>query len=368
MQHKIRNLFVSALFVAILASGFLFTVLHEPNAVSAYERRKLAQPPVLAVKTLVNGKFSAALDAYAPDQFVLRDSFRALASATRLYLFRQQDTNDVYLADSGVYKLEYPYKPASVEKALEKIRAIFAQLPDGARAFYAVIPDKNYYTAAQNGYPALDYDALFQQVHNGLDGITGIDLTNVLSAGDYYYTDTHWRQERLSAVYDKLAASMELTLRFSDTDWTEQTALNSFYGVLYGQLALPVKPDSLVFLSSEATEHATVYNLEKQDYESVYTTKNASNMDPYDVFLSGAASFLVIENPDAASDRELVLFRDSFGSSIAPLFIPEYKKITLVDLRYITSAILPQYLTFSGNQDVLFLYSTLILNSGEILR
>ena len=35
-----------------------------------------------------------------------------------------------------------------------------------------------------------------------------------------------------------------------------------------------------------------------------------------------------------ATDRELVIFRDSFASSLAPLLMEQYAKITLVDIRY----------------------------------
>ena len=42
-----------------------------------------------------------------------------------------------------------------------------------------------------------------------------------------------------------------------------------------------------------------------------------------------------MENPKAETNRELVIFRDSFGSSIAPLFAEGYKKITLLDIRYL---------------------------------
>ena len=58
-----------------------------------------------------------------------------------------------------------------------------------------------------------------------------------------------------------------------------------------------------------------------------------------------------------------MLFRDSFGSSIAPLLIENYRKITLIDLRYINSELLSEYVEFN-NQDVLFLYSGVVLNQN----
>ena len=97
----------------------------------------------------------------------------------------------------------------------------------------------------------------------------------------------------------------------------------------------------------------------------VYLAKCFSGMDGYDVFLSGVQSVITIEVNNAPSDRELIIFRDSFGSSIAPYFLGAYSKITLIDLR--SSVDWWNYVTLS-NQDVLFLYSTKILNNGSALQ
>lgn len=77
-------------------------------------------------------------------------------------------------------------------------------------------------------------------------------------------------------------------------------------------------------------------------------------------------SLLTIENPHAA-DRELIVFRDSFGSSLVPLLAEGYRRITLVDIRYLASARLADFIEFNG-QDVLFLYSVPVLNNSETLK
>ncbi len=76
---------------------------------------------------------------------------------------------------------------------------------------------------------------------------------------------------------------------------------------------------------------------------------------------------LIIENEKCNTEKELVLFRDSFGSSIAPLLIENYRKITMIDLRYISSSLL-DIVDFNENQDILFLYSTTVINNSFTLR
>ena len=79
------------------------------------------------------------------------------------------------------------------------------------------------------------------------------------------------------------------------------------------------------------------------------------------------AAIVTLESPGAKTGRELILFRDSFGSSLAPLFLEGYSKVTLIDLRYVASSLLEQFVDFA-DQDVLFLYSTSLLNSGMLLK
>ena len=67
------------------------------------------------------------------------------------------------------------------------------------------------------------------------------------------------------------------------------------------------------------------------------------------------------------TEKELILFRDSFGSSIAPLLVEGYSKITIVDIRYVQSEYLGNFIKFE-DQDVLFLYSTMLLNNSLALR
>ena len=95
--------------------------------------------------------------------------------------------------------------------------------------------------------------------------------------------------------------------------------------------------------------------------------EKATGKDPYEMYLSGSLSLITINNPKALNDKNLVIFRDSFGSSIAPLLATGYRHVTVVDIRYIQSTVLDRFVDFE-NSDVLFLYSTLVLNNSETLK
>ena len=128
-----------------------------------------------------------------------------------------------------------------------------------------------------------------------------------------------------------------------------------------------LEPEEMMILRNQRLAECRVFDFFTGEYTDIYNMEKLESPDLYDVFLSGGQPLLTIENPNAQTDRELVIFRDSFGSSLAPLLVSDYSKVSLVDIRYIAPEQLEYYLAFT-DQDVLFLYSTLILNNGRSLK
>ena len=230
----------------------------------------------------------------------------------------------------------------------------------------SVVPDKSYYLAQSSGHLAMDYEKLFSTVREQLTWAEFVDITDSLAAEDYYFTDTHWRQEKLLDAAQKLCEALEVD-SFSEEELTPEKIERPFYGVYYGQAALPMAAEDLYVMTGDVLDGCTVYDHESGKTGSIYDLSKLESRDLYDVFLSGAKPLLTIENPAAATDKELIVFRDSFGSSMVPLLVKDYARVTLVDIRYIATDLIGHYLEFTG-QDVLFLYSSLILNSSNSLK
>ena len=335
--------------------------------ISEAERRKLEQLPEVTLESLLNGKFMGKFEDYTLDQFPLRDAFRQLKSLFHYNALQQMDNNDLYVVDDYIAKMEYPLNLDSVEFATKRFQDLYEKyLKDaGSKVYMAVVPDKGYYLAQNNGYLAMDYQGMFDAVQQKMPWATHIDITDCLDIESYYRTDTHWRQEKLLPVAQKLSAAMGVTGPNAG-DFTAIKVEKPFYGVYYGQSALPVAAESLYYLRSDLLEQCQV-NVELSYDTQVYDMAGLDSMDLYDIFLSGPKSFVTITNPNAATDRELVIVRDSFGSSIAPLLVQDYAKVTLVDIRYQKLEVLGRLANFE-NADVLFLYSTLVLNNSDTIQ
>ena len=367
-MNKLTNILIITLTAAMIFGFSAAGVLLPARFYSAEERRVLAQRPDLSAASGDLAGFTADYEAYTLDQFPLRSRMRRIKAVVGRKIFRRMDYNGYYLADGpaggSLSRLDYPLN----EEALAETAAFLGQVYDrflagtDCRAYLSIIPDKNVYLAGPNGYPAPDYIKMIETVREALPEAAYLDLFPHLSAEDYYRTDPHWRQERLTGIALRLAEGMGAD---ASAEYEIVTSDTPFYGAYYGQALIDLPPDELCRLTNDALEACTVtsYDTGKPKTVPLYDPEKAAGRDPYEMFLNGSDALLTVENPAGPEGRELVIFRDSFGSSLAPLFVPGYAKITLVDLRYLRPDDLPRYLTFE-EQDVLFLYSTLILNSG----
>lgn len=368
MSEKHRSIYLTIVVAALLFGLSFWAWLKPADRFSESERRVLQSFPQLSADTLRTGKFMEEFESYTLDQFPCRDGFRTLKALSVFYAFQQKDNNDLFIEDGYVSKLNYPMRSEMLEHAANRFQYLYDNYLAGTdtKLYFSVVPDKSYFIADENGYLSLDYAALVADIREKTPYLEYIDIFDDLNLQNYYRTDTHWRQETLQPVANTLASAMGVRL---SAEYEVQTLPEPFYGVYTGQSALPLRPDTLSYLTNDILEGCTVTSFDTGAPQpaQMYDLSAASSADPYELFLNGADALLVIENPAAATDRELVVFRDSFGSSLIPLLVEGYSKVTLVDIRYLNAAYLGSFVEF-GDQDVLFLYSTLLLNDSLSLK
>ena len=369
MTEHNKNIVQTIVLAAFLLVLSVWCWLKPADDYSESERRVLAQMPEFNTETVFSGRFMTDFETYTLDQFPLRDGFRSIKALSELYALGKMDNNDIYITDGGVLsKMEYPMNPAMLDYAAERFRYLYdTYMKDtDCKVYFSVIPDKNYVTASLDGHLALDYTELVDYMREKTSYMEYIDIFPLLSLEDYYRTDTHWRQENIVDVAQHIGSAMGAEL---SGEYTVNELEHPFHGVYSDQSALPVKPETIYYLTSDVLDNCTVtsYNTGKPVGTSVYNMEKAAGPDAYDMFLNGADPLLVIENPMAESERELIVFRDSFGSSLSPLLVEGYAKVTVVDIRYLQSSFVGNFVDFD-DQDVLIIYSTMLLNSSMGLK
>ena len=374
MSDKVKDYIVIITFALIIFGTLLINTITPDSTVSKSERKSLQQFPELSIKTIVNKSFMNKFETYTSDQFVGRDAYRRLKAYIVFNIFRHSDNNDIYIAEGQASKYISKTNDAAIDNIIKGYNHIYnTMLKEGPSVYFSIIPDKNYFIAEENGYPSIDYEALVNKFNAELNSnIKYINLFDSLSIDDYYTTDIHWRQEKIDDVVNKLAA--EMNFETGNVQYAENK-LDGFYGVYYGQSALPMSSEELIYFTQKnegitvkiLNENYSAQGITKFEEVDMYNIEKYTGTDPYDIFLHGPKQLIVIENENATTDRELVIFRDSFTSSLAPLLVESYSKITLIDLRYIANIfITDEMVQFKENQDVLILNCIDVLNSGSI--
>jgi len=351
---NIKGILTASVFIAILGGFFMLGRIMAPPEVSDSERRPLEKLPEFTATAVTSKLYARKFELYAADSFPLREAFRYTRAAVELDILRLSDKSGVYRTPDGIGRFERLDETAT-RRNTRKITALAASLPESVRMYAALIPDKSIYE--KKHLPGYDPAKAAAIMREEAPGLTLIDLVPALDLSCYYRTDLHWDQANIGGVLESLGKQMGFYDRLN-TDFTYHNA-GPFYGVFAGQLALPVQPDTMIYLTSPGIDAATVeYLTPAGEFEAggMYSETGFAGRDPYDGFLRGAQPLIIITNKTAPPNTNLYIFRDSYTSSLAPLLTSAYSKITLIDLRYLNAAVLSSYVTFEPNSDVLFLY------------
>lgn len=360
MNDKIKDIVVTIIFLFTIIALFLINVIKEDTDISVAERRKLATMPELTTKSLFDGTYFKKFDSYVTDQFVERDAFRKIK--IDIELSTKGEYNNLYLYDNYIIEEIFPLNSNSINNLTNKINYIKdTYLNNNSNIYYTIIPDKNYFV--NNGNLKLNYNKLQDMMKNNLSNINYINIFDKLTLDNYYKTDTHWKEEDLFNVANTIANQMN----FDITNNNVVNTITTFKGSYAGRLSVTKDIDTIKTISNPSTLNSSVYNYETKKYTDIYDYTKINSLDKYDIYLSGAVPIIDIINNNTSSDKELIVFRDSYGSSLIPLLIEGYKKITVIDIRYISSKILNKYIDFN-DQDVLFMYSILTINNSFSIR
>ncbi len=361
-MEKFKKLALSILISAILIIFMLMLVLKSDGDISKSERRKLMKAPTFSVQKVLDKRYFPNYEKYLLDQFPFRDKLRSIKAFTNLELLRKKDNDGIFYIADNIFKIADRLNQKQVHLATKKIEAIAKNHPEAKGYYYALIPDKISFV---KDYPVLDCKALLAILQAEITTAKYIDIASLMTLNDYYRTDPHWSAAKIEKVAKKICTAINGYYQPLKNPQIE--SLNNYYGAYYGQLALDVPAENMEYINSSSFDTVSVKGLEQNKEIKVYDSANFSNVDPYDFFLGGAQPLVYIENKNATTNRELIIFRDSFGSSLAPLLVENYKKISLVDIRYISSKTIDKLLDYK-NADVLFIYSSRLYNNGGILK
>ena len=315
-----------------------------------------------------SGSLFEEMGDWITDQFPMRDLWMRVSFTARS-LLGQKEFSDVYIGEDG-YLISIPQAPDlnKNEKTIDAVSRFLARhndipasimiVPGAAGVLTGKLPknapirdetadiwdfqDKLYTAAKAAGAGELDL----------------IDAASILKEHSeeyiYYRTDHHWTSYGAYLAFQGSTQALGiepvleyLTYPVSDTF---QGTLASKSGDLRSNdivsIYEPQNTDVLYYVNYPATQTRR---------PSVYEPDALAEKDHYTVFFGGNHSVVEIVTT-AQTDRNLLVFKDSYANCYVPFLIPYFDRIIMVDPRYYYDNI---DLTMSsyGITDILFLYS-----------
>ena len=335
----------------------------------------LSQRPALTLDSLASGRFMDGIEDYAADQFPFRDLWMRMKTSV-LRAAGTRESQGVYLLKNGglAERFDAP-DPANFTETTGAVRAFSDRYPRTSMYFLlaptavSVLSDELPDNAITE-----DQDAFIDQLYEALSGkVTPIDVRPAFSAADdrsalYYRTDHHWTTDGAYLAWNTANSIMQTG---SDVTFTGGTAAGRFTGSLVSKSGFFVDPpdEIRVFLPDNAPEdfvYTVNYPDEMRRTASVYDLTALDSDDPYTVFF-GSNHPLVEIDTTAASDRKLLVIKDSYANCFVPFMLTEFQKIDLLDARYYYDNI--DVLMQSENfTDVLFLYNANTFSEDTSLK
>ena len=359
MKKKLWSIVSVALFGFALIAVPIGWFFNAGKTLSASERRYLAELPVLSKQSWKDWSFDDAIESYLADHLPLRDTFVGIHAYVTLLTGRQVST-EVWMDDEG-YLLEGPIKndPSETQKRMRRIESLADTT--GLPTYVLTVPSAGH---VRRSHLPTTLAALYEDdaILNDIAQTEGVTFVSVLERFEkegeswYYRTDHHWTTEGVYAAYESyMRAADREPLPYEDF---YHHTVNGYTGSTRSRSALWLTaPDTLTI--DEPIDASVTVTFSDSDVvsESLFFYEHLQEYDWYPLFLDGNHPITVIQNNTAAMDAPvLVMVKDSFGNTLAPLLVPSYRTIILIDPRYYHGSVSDLCETY-GATELLFCYS-----------
>ncbi len=341
--------------VVVLGLMFLLTIMNllQPSKESSeLERRPLQQFPEFSIETITSGQFQEEFSEYVSDQFVARDFFRGIKTDVQIHLFQRVWHNDVFIVDGDLYDQFDEIDYDTIDTHIENINRFIATLDNNV--YLTLVPSK----AHGVKLPNIDQEMLAKYISVNVDA-EYLDLFNYEWEDAFLISDPHWKQETAIDIYHNYLQEHLIKEQIM-YDYVMNSLEEEYYGTLYSSLGTGNYYDKLPYYTNEVISNLEVCILSNNTCHQGPYLDVAEGESLYDIYLGGNEPIVVINN-DAVEDRELVIFADSFGNSIAPIIAQDYSKVTIIDLRLVRLEFLDQFVDI-GDADILYLYNIKSMN------
>jgi hypothetical protein len=384
-MRKIQMYLLPITFFCIIFGGFVVHVLTVDRPQSEMENRPLESANISpSPQEIFSGAWSKQVETYISDQFPARDTWM------RNYVYFQRAMGKTYLNDKYAVDDDSGWiisKPAEAksDEELASFAADLQNLSEGLAeknipfTFYSLPAKATYSREPSPSYMPDDAGiANNARLHElvtdaGVDNIRLYDeMKNDFSAErNFYKTDHHWTMRGAYTGYEALMKTMSERLgeTIEPIPYEEANTYclpNKFAGSWNKILYMTVDNHDEICYNEPASfaTQFTIYDGTIEGgvtapYESVYG--RAKQMSP-DTVVNYADAYsrdfaeLTIVNNDYDIDKHVVVIKDSYFNAIQFHVASHFKKLTVLDLRYLDKDVIsylqsmhPDYVVLAYN-------------------
>ena len=134
---------------------------------------------------------------------------------------------------------------------------------------------------------------------------------------------------------------------------------DSFRGTTYSKVNdLSVKGEPIYCFSLPDQQLDGRYGTDENAKKGMlYNKEYLKRKDKYSFFLDNIHDIIIIQNPDAQTDRKLVVIKDSYANCFIPFLTAHFEEISVIDPRYYRHSIIDYINQKDNDTDVLILYN-----------
>lgn len=359
-NRRLQGQYLATLLVGTVVLFTLLGILWKDRDFSESENRSLAGFPELTVDSAMDGSFLQGLGDYVADQFPGRDMWMSL----NLWMNKtlgQKEANGVYLGTDG-YLIQIPGEPNAVqhERNLDAIND-FAARHEDLNIVMSVAPNAVtiYSDKLPEFAPVRNQAADLAHIKGRLNGTTFVDVTDILKAYRddqlYYRTDHHWTSLAAYCAFQAIAPHLEIDPP-ALANYTVYTVSNTFEGTLSSKSGSHEVYDKVeIYVPRTEIEYYVTYPGDQTGICSMYDRSALDKKDHYTVFFGGNYSRVDITTT-ANTERNLLVFKDSYANCMLQFLYPYFDHITMIDPRYYYDNV-ENVISSESITDVLYLYN-----------
>lgn len=340
---------VYGILILLLAGGIAAFVFSRDF--SGTEKRYLAEAP--SRFSLTEWTLNNDLETYLSDQIPFREQLVGLDSRMQVWTGRATQLE------------AWPTGDAIVEQPVKADIRLLTDRTARMREIAGMIPCR-FLVPPTAGMLRMDEmtplrKALYEEEAAVYDKLTGeegfIPLREAFAAAGtevFYRTDHHWNDSGVQLAYRAFCGAAGLEP--ADPAMFTRTEYTPFSGTTQARAGLPAaRADTLVCMEPVFPVTMDVQG-ESETYDHLVFPEKADTWDGYEVYLNGNHGMLTVRHPGAEGGK-LLVFRDSFASSIIPYLSANYGEITAVDVRYYPGTFRDALEEAGEPDEILFLYS-----------